>query len=137
MNLIVTISAVCCALMLMDIVCGIAAATKNKELCSAIMREGLYNKFAEVMFLLLGIIAHEILLITPFNSIGIPPEIANTVALYVGGMEFVSIIENICKINPELPFAKILLMFNLNLPEPVDKKEPEPVDKKEPEPDTK
>lgn len=128
MNLIVAISAVCCVLMLMDIVCGIAAAAKNKELCSAIMREGFYNKFAELMFLLLGIIAHEILLIPPFDNIGIPPEIANTVAFYVGGMEFVSIIENICKINPDLPFAKILLMFNLNLPD---------ADKKEPEPDTK
>ena len=136
MNLILTISAVCCVLMLMDIVCGITAAAKNKELCSAIMREGLYNKFAELMFLLLGIIAHEILLIPPFNNIGIPPEIANTVALYTAGMEFISIIENICKINPNLPVAKILLMFNLNPPEPVNKENPEPVNKENPEPDT-
>lgn len=126
MKLIVTISAVCCALILLDIVCGIAAAAKNKELCSAIMREGLYNKFAELMFLLLGIIAHEILLVPPFDNIGIPPEIANTVAFYVAGMEFISIIENICKINPNLPFAKILLMFNLPLPETADKEDPEP-----------
>lgn len=122
----VTISTVCCVLMLMDIVCGITAATKNKELCSSIMRNGLYNKFGELMLLLLGIVAHEILLIPPFNSIGIPPEIAFTVAFYIASMEFISIIENICKINPTLPFAKILLMFNLNLPEPVGKKETEP-----------
>lgn len=123
---VVTISTVCCVLMLMDIVCGITAAAKNKELCSAIMRDGLYNKFGELMLLLLGIVAHEILLIQPFNSIGIPPEIAFTVAFYIAGMEFISIIENICKINPSLPFAKILLMFNLNLPEQVDKEKPEP-----------
>lgn len=85
------------------------------------MRDGLYNKFGELMLLLLGIVAHEILLIQPFNNIGIPPEIAFTVAFYIAGMEFISIIENICKINPSLPFAKILLMFNLNLPEHVDK----------------
>jgi toxin secretion/phage lysis holin len=126
MMTMVTISGVCCVLMLMDIVSGITAAAKNKELCSSIMRDGLYNKFGELMFLLLGIIAQEILLMPPFNNIGIPPEIAFTVAFYIAGMEFISIIENICKINPSLPFAKILLMFNLNLPEPVDKKEPEP-----------
>lgn len=125
-TMIMAISAVCCVLMLMDIVCGIAAAAKNKELCSSIMREGLYNKFGELMILLLGIIAHEILMIPPFNSLSIPPEIANTVAFYVAGMEFISIIENICKINPDLPFAKILLMFNLNPPEPADKKEAGP-----------
>lgn len=122
----VIISAVCCVLMLMDIVCGIAAAAKNKELSSAIMRDGLYNKFGELMFLLLGIIANEMLSLPPFSNIGIPPEIAYTVAFYIVGMEFVSIIENICKINPELPCAKILLMFNYNLPEPDDKTESKP-----------
>lgn len=122
----VTISTVCCVLMLMDIVCGITAAAKNKELCSSIMRDGLYNKFGELMLLLLGIVAHEILLVQPFNSIGIPPEIAFTVAFYIAGMEFISIIENICKINPSLPFAKILLMFNLNMPEQVEKEKTEP-----------
>lgn len=122
---VVTISTVCCVLMLMDIVSGITAAAKNKELCSTIMRDGLYNKFGELMLLLLGIVAHEILLIPPFNSIGIPPEIAFTVAFYIAGMEFISIIENICKINPSLPFAKILLMFNLNLPEQVDEEKTE------------
>lgn len=122
---VVTISTVCCILMLMDIVCGITAAAKRKELCSAIMRDGLYNKFGELMFLLLGIVAHEILLIPPFNSLGIPPEIVFTVAFYIAGMEFISIIENICKINPSLPFAKILLMFNLKLPEQTDKEKTE------------
>lgn len=114
-----TISAVCGILILMDIVCGVAGAARGKELCSAIMRDGLYNKFGELMLLLLAIIANEALSVPPFNTMGIPPEIAYTVAIYIAGMELVSIIENICKINPQLPFAKILLMFNYDLPEPV------------------
>lgn len=122
----VNMATICCILILMDIVCGIVGAARNKELCSAIMRDGLYNKFGELMLLLLAIFINEVLLIAPFDKIGIPPEIAYAVAIYIAVMEIVSIIENICKINPELPFAKILLMFNLNLPEPVDKKEPEP-----------
>lgn len=131
-----TISAICSILILMDVVCGIVGAARNKELCSSIMRDGLYNKFGEFMLLLLAIFINEVLLIAPFDKIGIPPEIAYAVAIYIAVMEIISILENICKINPNLPFAKILLMFNLNLPEPVDKENTEPVNKENPEPDT-
>lgn len=122
----VTVAAICCILILMDIVCGIVGAARNKELCSAIMRDGLYNKFGELMLLLLAIFINEVLLIAPFDKIGIPPEIAYAVAIYIAVMEIISIIENVCKINPNLPFAKILLMFNLNPPEPVDIEESKP-----------
>lgn len=122
----VTMAAICCVLILMDIVCGIVGAARNKELCSAIMRDGLYNKFGELMLLLLAIFINEVLSIAPFDKLGIPPEIAYAVAIYIAVMEIISIIENICKINPSLPFAKILLMFNLDLPEPVDKENTEP-----------
>lgn len=122
----VTMSAICSILILMDIVCGIVGAARNKELCSSIMRDGLYNKFGELMLLLLAVFINEVLLIAPFDKIGIPPEIAYAVAIYIAVMEIISIIENICKINPNLPFTKILLMFNLNLPESVDKENPEP-----------
>lgn len=120
----ISMAAVCSILILMDIVCGLVGAARNKELCSAIMRDGLYNKFGELMLLLLAIFINEVLLIAPFDKIGIPPEIAYAVAIYIAVMEIISIIENICKINPELPFAKILLMFNLNIPEAVDEEEP-------------
>lgn len=121
----ITMAAICCILILMDIVCGVVGAARNKELCSTIMREGLYNKFGELMLLVLAMFVNEVLMIAPFDTIGIPPEIAYSVAIYIATMELVSIIENICKINPELPFAKILLMFNCNLPEPADKDKPE------------
>ena len=122
----VTMAAICSILILMDIVCGIVGAARSKELCSAIMRDGLYNKLGELMLLLLAIFINEVLSIAPFDKIGIPPEIAYAVAIYIAVMEIISIIENICKINPSLPFAKILLMFNLNLPEPVVKENTEP-----------
>lgn len=128
-----TMAAICSILILMDIVCGIAGAARNKELCSSIMRDGLYNKFGELMLLLLAIFVHEVLVVAPFDKMGIPPEIAYAVAIYIAIMEIISIIENICKINPELPFAKILLMFNLNLPEPVGKEESGPNTESEPD----
>lgn len=120
----INVSIVCGTLIIMDIVCGTVAAMRNKELCSYIAREGMYNKIGEAMFLLISIIANEILAIPPFDGLGISPDIAYLVAAYIAWMELVSIIENICKINPELPFAKILMMFNID----VDTKEPNAVE---------
>lgn len=120
----INLSIVCGILIIMDIVCGTVAAMRNKELCSSIAREGMYNKIGEAMFLLIGIIANEILAMPPFDGLGISPDIAYLVAAYIAWMELVSILENICKINPELPFAKILMMFNID----VDTKEPNSVE---------
>lgn len=120
----INLSIVCGILIIMDIVCGTVAAMRNKELCSSIAREGMYNKIGEAMFLFIGIIANEVLGMPPFDSLGISPDIAYIVAAYIAWMELVSILENICKINPELPFAKILMMFNID----VDTKEPNAVE---------
>lgn len=120
----INVSIVCGILIIMDIVCGTVAAMRNKELCSSIAREGMYNKIGEAMFLLIGIIANEILAMPPFDGLGISPDIAYLVAAYIAWMELVSILENICKINPELPFAKILMMFNID----VDTEEPNAVE---------
>ena len=120
----INVSIVCGILIIMDIVCGTIAAMRNRELCSSIAREGMYNKIGEAMFLLIAIIANEILAMPPFDGLGISPDIAYLVAAYIAWMELVSILENICKINPELPFAKILMMFNID----VDTKEPNGVE---------
>lgn len=120
----INVSIVCGILIIMDIVCGTLAAMRNKELCSSIARDGMYNKIGEAMFLLIAIIANEILAMPPFDGLGISPDIAYLVAAYIAWMELVSILENICKINPELPFAKILMMFNID----VDTKEPDTVE---------
>lgn len=120
----INVSIACGILIIMDIVCGTVAAMRNRELCSYIAREGMYNKIGEAMFLLIGIIANEILAMPPFDGLGISPDIAYLVAAYIAWMELVSILENICKINPELPFAKILMMFNID----VDTKEPNGVE---------
>lgn len=113
----INICIVCGILIIMDIVCGVVGAARNRELCSSIMRDGMYNKFGEVMLLLIAIIANEVLAMPPFDSMGISPDIAYIVAIYIAGMELLSILENICKINPELPFAKILMMFNIDVDE--------------------
>ena len=120
----INVSIVCGILIIMDIVCGTVAAIRNRELSSAIAREGMYNKIGEAMLLLMGIIANEVLSIPPFDTLGISPDIAYAVAAYIALMELVSILENICKIDPELPFAKILMIFNID----IDTNEPDAVE---------
>lgn len=120
----INLSIVCGILIITDIICGVVAALRNRELCSSIARNGMYNKIGEAMFLFIGIIANEILAIPPFDTLGISPNIAYLVAVYIAWAELVSILENICKINPELPFTKILMMFNID----VDSKEPNGVE---------
>lgn len=107
--------AIVCAFVLLDVVSGLAAAIKNKELSSSVMHEGLYNKLGEVLLLVVAMFVGSILDIPPFTQLGIPPEVMYLVALYITLMELVSILENICKLNPSLPIAKILAIFDIEV----------------------
>lgn len=110
-------------LILFDIIAGVVAAAKNRTLDSSVMRDGLFNKVGEILLMLLGVFCNLILETPPFSQLGIPSEVAYAVAIYISGMEVLSILENICKINPELPMAKILAIFNFD----VDEDEPDTV----------
>lgn len=107
--------AIVCAFVLLDVVSGLAAAIKNKELSSSVMHEGLYNKLGEVLLLVVAMFVGSILDIPPFTQLGIPPEVMYLVALYITVMELISILENICKLNPNLPIAKILAIFDIEV----------------------
>lgn len=101
-------------LILFDIIAGIIAAARAHTLDSSIMREGMYNKVGEILLMMFAMICNYLLGMEPFVSIGIPEEVTYLIGAYIGGMEVLSIIENICKINPSLPLAKILSIFNLD-----------------------
>ena len=119
--------AIVCAFVLLDVVSGLAAAIKNKELSSSVMHEGLYNKLGEVLLLVVAMFVGSILDIPPFTQLGIPPEVMYLVALYITLMELVSILENICKLNPGIPIAKILAIFDIE----VDGTDPDDVESKQ------
>lgn len=101
-------------LILFDVIAGIIAAARAHTLDSSIMREGMYNKVGEILLMMFAMICNYLLGMEPFVSIGIPEEVTYLIGAYIGGMEVLSIIENICKINPSLPLAKILSIFNLD-----------------------
>lgn len=103
----------CLVLILFDVLTGITAAVKNKELCSTSMREGLYNKIGEVLLLVLAAVCSCLMEAEPISSLGVPANVMDAVGVYIAGMELLSIVENICKIAPDLPLAKVLYIFNI------------------------
>lgn len=98
---------------LMDVATGVCKAAYKRELSSSKMREGLWHKAGEAFLLLLGIAAQYAV-----DYAGVPADIPsavfNTIAVYIIGMELVSILENISELNPELKLAKIMQLFGKN-----------------------
>lgn len=93
-----------------DIVSGIIAGIKNKNIQSSKLRDGLFKK---VGFIFCYVLAW--LVDTQGSLIGfqISVEILPIIILYVCTTELVSIIENICKINPDLLPDKLMSLFNI------------------------
>lgn len=110
-----TLCAACAVMIVMDIVCGVVAAAKNHMLDSTVMRDGMYNKVGEILLLVIAMFCHFLLSEPPLASIGVPADVTSAVAIYIVGMELLSILENICKINPDLPIAKVLAIFNIEV----------------------
>lgn len=114
MDLNCMLVAIALILMVADVVCGVANAAKNGTLDSSIMREGLFHKFSEIMLIALAGLCQLLLEIDPLNALGIPAEVMYSVTVYIIAMELLSTLENICKINPSLPFAKVLAAFDIS-----------------------
>ena len=93
-----------------DIVSGIIAGIKNKNIQSSKFRDGLFKK---VGFIFCYILAW--LVDTQGSLIGfqISVQILPIIILYVCTTEVVSIIENICRINPDLLPDKLMALFNI------------------------
>lgn len=87
---------------LFDILTGLLKAWHNKKFDSKIMRQGLFNKMAEILatafatFLQYG---------EKYVNLSIEIPIVPVVTTYICLMELISIIENLCEVNPHL--AKI------------------------------
>ena len=84
---------------LFDILTGLLKAWHNRNIDSSILRQGLFNKLSEIIavafaaFLQYG---------GKYVHIGIELPIVIIVSSYICLMEFISVIENICEVNPRL-----------------------------------
>ena len=93
-----------------DIVTGIISALKSKDIESNKLRGGLFKKIG---FILCYFVAW--LVDTQGDIIGfhIDVSILPILIIYVCTTELVSILENICKINPDLLPDKLMQIFHL------------------------
>lgn len=94
----------------LDLITGIITAIENKDIQSAKLRDGLFKK---VGFMLCYFVAW---LVDTYGSrigfqFGVP--ILPAIILYVCTTELVSILENICKINPDILPEKLMELFHI------------------------
>lgn len=92
----------------LDIVTGLIKATISKSLSSQIMREGLFHKLSFYL-------AYALALAIEFGSIsldlGYDVPLAPAVTVYICFTEIISIVENLCEINPEIKNSKLADLF--------------------------
>lgn len=95
----------------LDLISGVITAVKNKDIQSAKLRDGLFKK---VGFVLCYFVAW--LVDTQGTRIGFQfgISILPIIILYVCTTELVSILENICKINPDILPKKLMELFNIS-----------------------
>lgn len=95
----------------LDLITGIITAVKNKDIQSAKLRDGLFKK---VGFMLCYFVAW--LVDTQGTIIGFHfgISILPIIILYVCTTELVSILENICKINPDILPEKLMELFHIS-----------------------
>lgn len=91
-----------------DILTGLIKAVATKTLSSQKMREGLFHKLS---FYIAYALAIAIEFASGTLDLGYSIPLAPIVTGYIALTEIVSIVENMCEINPELQDSKISSLF--------------------------
>lgn len=84
---------------MVDVLTGIVLALRDKCLDSSVMRDGLFNKGAEIMAMFLSWIIEY--LMSDSGIVNYLP-VCRLICLYICVMEIISAMENICKLNSNL-----------------------------------
>lgn len=95
-----------------DVLTGFAKAAYKRNLNSPSMRDGLWHKSGTILLEAFAFICAGI----PDHITGLPAELDMIylgVSVYIIVMEIISILENICEINPNLNIAKLLEIYGL------------------------
>lgn len=94
-----------------DILSGLIAGVKNNDIRSSKLRDGLFKKVGFIFCYMLAFIIDTYGTLIGFQ---ITVKILPIIVLYVCTTEVVSIIENICKINPDLLPEKMMKLFHIS-----------------------
>ena len=82
-----------------DVVTGLIKAGYNGNYNSAIMRQGGFHKSMEVMAMA---VAYFVEYAAVYANIGVDVPAVPAVTVYICIMELISILENICAVNPQM-----------------------------------
>lgn len=85
--------------MVFDVVTGLIKAGYNGNYNSAIMRQGGFHKSMEVMAMA---VAYFVEYAVVYINIGVDVPAVPAVTVYICIMELISILENICAVNPQM-----------------------------------
>ncbi len=96
------------AFIVCDWVTGTAKAAKLRELCSSVMREGLWHKSGEVAVMAL---AYMLEVGSAHVDLGFDVPLFVPACVYIVLNETASILENIAALNPELAGTRLMGLF--------------------------
>lgn len=82
-----------------DVVTGLIKAGYNGNYNSAIMRQGGFHKSMEVMAMAVAYFVEQAIV---YINIGVDVPAVPAVTVYICIMELISILENICAVNPQM-----------------------------------
>ena len=82
-----------------DVITGILQAVYNGDINSTKLRQGLFHKLSEILAVAFSI---GIEYACEYIELGIDVPVFKTVSIYICIMELVSVLENLCEINPAL-----------------------------------
>lgn len=105
-----------CVMIVVDVVTGLIKAGSKGEITSSTMRSGMWHKAAELMLLVIALLAGSVKCFwqsAPFELDGVYV----AVCIYCLTMELISSIENICAVNEDIAASKIFGIFNIDKPE--------------------
>ena len=103
-----TIYAIAFAFIVLDFLTGLIKAFASSSFTSTKMREGLFHKVGLILCMILGFLVDYA---QSYLDLGISVPVAAAVCVYICLMEITSIIENICKINPDILPDKLAALF--------------------------
>lgn len=98
------------ALMVLDFASGTIQAIANKGWDSKIMRQGLIHKCSLLVCIALGVVLN---FGQRYMDFGITVPVYQSICVYIALMEAGSVIENVCKANPDLVPEKLRAVLGL------------------------
>ena len=103
-----TIYVIAFAFIVLDFLTGITKAFAISGFTSTKMREGLFHKVGLILCMILGGLVD---FAQGYLELGISLPVAEAICVYICLMEITSIIENVCKINPQIVPNKLAALF--------------------------